>query len=520
MSLLNTARLGRLQIEFRQSMRSLLLGLCRDIARHYGDLADQLDLPVDYFRFLAQRLDRTVYSNWKVVGWIEALNDLVYFLDLLMQIRHDRDQRGFAEQLFAECEEHFFENSYLDELFPRGRAHSRGLVGRLQWLCKRLSFEITQESLFFDPQRALEWVNRQGRHSWSVSGRLESSFERAEQAYTVPVGIDGSALIAPASVRRTIGQPSRRVSFVLRNNEIVLHAGRPFPLCAWRGAAMHWHWPRRGATDAVVASSGSLTVGPTLRYGKTRQPKALSATENKQIARLGRAWQTIELAWPEGHALLRLLTSRVVPLKAPGVVSFSYRHRPGLSFINCFDRDNLDLIDDLIHENSHHHLNLLLRKHVLYHGDRNQQIFYSPWRRSLRPIRGILHATFTFTMGALLFARLSAWAETAQGKRHWRNAGLTVRHLLRARFRCLEEVESVRYSLCDLEYAGRHLKWLTASGTRLVKQLEDALRRAEQHVSRHRRSVLASSYGSSLCRHISELHKARHTYGPIKFDQA
>ena len=283
---------------------------------------------------------------------------------------------------------------------------------------------------------------------------------------------------------------------------------------------MHWHWPRRGATDAVVASSGSLTVGPTLRYGKTRQPKALSATENKQIARLGRAWQTIELAWPEGHALLRLFTSRVIPLKAPGVVSFSYRHRPGLSFINCFDRDNLDLIDDLIHENSHHHLNLLLRKHVLYHGDRNQLIFYSPWRRNLRPIRGILHATFTFTMGALLFARLSAWAETAQGKRQWRNAGLTARHLLRARFRCLEEIESVRYSLCDLEYAGRHLKWLTASGTRLVKHLEEVIAKSEQHISRHRRTVLASLYGPSLRRHVSELRQARHTYGPMRLDQA
>ena len=317
---LHAAGLSRLQVEFRQSMRSLLLGLCRDIARHYGDLADQLDLPVDYFRFLAQSLDRTLYSNWKVVGWIEALNDLVYFLDLLAQIRHERDQRGFAEQLFAECEVNFFENSYLDELFPRGRAQSSGLAGRLQWLCKRLSLEITQESLFFDPRWALEWVNRQGRRSWAVSGRLESSFERAEQSYTVPVGIDGSALIAPASVRRAIGRRSRRVTFVLRNNEIALHAGRSFPLCAWRGAAMHWHWPRREATDAVAVPSGSLTVGPTLRYGKARRPKALSVTETKQLARLGRAWQTIELAWPEGHALLRLLTSRVIPLKAPGVV--------------------------------------------------------------------------------------------------------------------------------------------------------------------------------------------------------
>ena len=62
--------------------------------------------------------------------------------------------------------------------------------------------------------------------------------------------------------------------------------------------------------------------------------------------------------------MLALLTSRIIPLKAKGVVSFSYRHRPGLSFINCFDRDNLDLIDDVIHENSHHHLNLLLRKQI------------------------------------------------------------------------------------------------------------------------------------------------------------
>src|SRR5689334_20362776 len=70
MSWLDTAGLSRLQDEFHQSMRSLLLGLCRDITRRYGDLADQLDLPVDYFRFLAQSLDRTFYSNWKVVGWI------------------------------------------------------------------------------------------------------------------------------------------------------------------------------------------------------------------------------------------------------------------------------------------------------------------------------------------------------------------------------------------------------------------------------------------------------------------
>jgi len=519
MSLLDAAAIKRLQIEFCQSMRSLLIGLCRDIERHYAELAARLDLPAPYFRFLAYRFDRAAFANWKVVGWIEALNDLVYFLDLLTQVHRERDQRGFVEELFAECQENFFENSYLDELFPRGQPQARGLAGRLQWLCMRLAHEITQESLFFDPRQALQWMKRQGRHSWMVSGRLESSFERAEQAFTIPVGIDGSVLMAPASVRRAVGRPSRRLTFVLNEHEMALQVGRSFPLCTWRGAAVQWHWPRREPVHTAAAPSGPPTIGPTLRYGSHHEPKALSVTEGQQVARISRAWETLRRAWPQGHGLLELLTSRVVPLRASGVVSFSYRHRPGLSFINCFDRDNLDLIDDLVHENSHHHLNLLLRKHVLYQHDRNQQIFYSPWRRSLRPLRGILHATFTFTMGALLFARLSAWAETTPGKRYWREAGLTVRHLVRARFRGLEEIESVRYSLCDLEYAGRHLKWMTASGARLVKQLEDAIAKAEEELSHHRTAILASPFGPSLRRHLSELRHARRSYGPMNLNQ-
>ena len=54
------------------------------------------------------------------------------------------------------------------------------------------------------------------------------------------------------------------------------------------------------------------------------------------------------------------------------------------------------------------------------------------------------------------------------------------RDLQRARFRCLEEVESVRYSIQDLEYASCHLKWLTGSGQRLVKQLAEAIEQVEQ----------------------------------------
>ena len=520
MSLLETEALSRLQTEFRQSMRMLLTDLCQDVDGEYSGLAEQLDLPVAYFRFLAPLFDHESYANWKVVGWIEALNDLVYFLDLLQQVRKERDLRAFAEQLYAECEQRFFESSYLDDLFPQGRAQAKGLASRLQWLCMRLSREVTQESLFFDPRWAMRWGGRQGLRRWEVSGSLDHHFERAERAFTLSIGTAGDELVAPKSVAKAVGQATQRVVFEVARQELVLKKGRTFPICSLQGTGMDWHWPRRTAVEAAKTLYGPLTVGSTLRYGKDRQPKTVVSTNRKQVMRIARAWTTIREAWPEGHAVLELLTSRIVPLQAKGVVSFSYRHRPGLSFINCFDRDNLDLIDDLIHENSHHHLNLLLRKHVMYHGDRNQQIFYSPWRRSLRPIRGILHATFTFTMGALLFERLSSWAETNQGRKRWKESGLTKRDLMRARFRCLEEIESVRYSMQDLEYAGRHLKWLTGSGGRLVRQLEEEIGKAEQRIARHRNAVLKSTFGPALRRHIKELHQARETYGPVRLSKA
>ena len=164
----------------------------------------------------------------------------------------------------------------------------------------------------------------------------------------------------------------------------------------------------------MEARLGAVTVGPTLVYGKDRQPRTVAGTSADQVARIGRAWTTIQEAWPEGQEVLALLTTRIIPLKAKGVVSFSYRHRPGLSFINCFDRNNLDLIDDVIHENSHHHLNLLLRKHVMYHGDHNQQIFYSPWRRSLRPLRGILHHLYLYHGGDALRTALNLGTGTGR----------------------------------------------------------------------------------------------------------
>ncbi|MDF0673690.1 MAG: HEXXH motif-containing putative peptide modification protein [Nitrospira sp.] len=517
MRLLDPQRLTQLQDEFRLSMRRLLIDLCQELHADHADLAREFQLPTGFFDVLHSSLKPEACSNWKVVGWIETLNDLVYLLDLLRQLKSEQDRPEFAEQLFDECQEKFFEHGYLEDLFPTGQPQASGLETRLFALCRRLAQELTQESLWFDPASLIKWCGRRKMGTWDVSGLLVDNFERSEAAGTLSVDRDGAWCSAPHDVQRALRQSSGRVTFRIEPTGITVKTGKIVSSIWLRWGEMgRWQWAYHPPIAAIHSGNRPVTVGPTLVYGKDRQPRTVKATDQRQVERIGRAWQTIRLAWPEGHDVLALLTFRIVPLQAKGVVSFSYRHRPGLSFINCFDRGNLDLIDDLIHENSHHHLNLLLRKYVMYRGDHNRQIFYSPWRRSLRPLRGILHATFTFTMGALLFQRLSSWGSGRGGAIRWKNAGLSQRDLQRARFRCLEEIASVRYSLQDLQYADHHLGWLTGSGRRLVGQLTETIDQVERESERFKREVERSTLGQALRKHVKELQQARQTHGPVR----
>ncbi len=521
MLLLDPQPLAQLRDEFRLSMRRLFLELCQELHADYSDLAREFGLPTGFFDVLHSSFKSECYSNWKVVGWIETLNDLVYLLDVLRQLKMEQDQPDFSAQLYDECQEKFFEHGYVDDLFPTGQPHESGLEKRLYALCRRLAQELTQESLWFAPASLLKWSGQKRMGQWDVSGSLTDHFERSEVAGTLAGDLDGAWCSAPPQVQRALRQSSGRATFRVEPTGITVKVGKIVSSIWLRwGETGRWEWTYHAPIIAVQNENGPITVGPTLVYEKDRQPKTVKPTEQRQVERISKAWKTVQRAWPEGHEVLALLTSRIVPLRAKGVVSFSYRHRPGLSFINCFDRGNLDLIDDLIHENSHHHLNLLLRKQVMYLGDHNQQIFYSPWRRSLRPLRGILHATFTFTMGALLFGRLVAWASGQEGAERWKRAELTQRDLQRARFRCWEEVESVRYSLQDLHYADHHLGWLTGSGRRLVGQLEEAIDYVERESKRFKRTVDRSTFGPALRKHIKELRQARQTYGPVKLSKA
>src|SRR5687767_14843752 len=172
--------------EFRTSMRTLLADICEDF-EHYPLLVRRLDLPVGLFRQIDGVLERRDYSNWKLVGWIETMNDLLYFVDLHHQLTTERDPVEFAEQLHAECQEKFYENSYADEVFPNGMADHRGLSGRLLRLCRRLSRDIVQQAILLYPGLACGWISSAGVRRWSVACDLSPNFERAELPWSLPV---------------------------------------------------------------------------------------------------------------------------------------------------------------------------------------------------------------------------------------------------------------------------------------------------------------------------------------------
>ena len=261
MPLLDVPLLARLQEEFRLSMKRLLGDLCLDLESQYAGVAKSLALPVAYFRFLGQALERDAYAQWKVVGWIEALNDLVYFIDLLQQIREEQSPREFAAQLFTECQEKFFENSYLDDLFPGGVSQASGLERRLNELCTRLTQELTQESLCLVPGLPMLWCASRKIPSWTVVVHLGDNVERAEMLGTMAVGVEGAIYEAPPSVKRALKQSSGQATILVRPRGLSLKIGRTVtPLCTMRGNRLEWSWTHRPPVVAMETRFGVVTV--------------------------------------------------------------------------------------------------------------------------------------------------------------------------------------------------------------------------------------------------------------------
>jgi len=137
-----------------------------------------------------------------------------------------------------------------------------------------------------------------------------------------------------------------------------------------------------------------------------------------RLAALGNALSLLRRAWPEGHAEVEAHTRVVVPLRERNTVSFSMPSRPGVSYINLEGKSLVNLADDLLHETAHHRLHLLEEAGPLVRDD-GDVLYHSPWRRAPRPVRGLLHATYTFSYRAELLSRLASLPNAGRLPRAW-----------------------------------------------------------------------------------------------------
>lgn len=154
------------------------------------------------------------------------------------------------------------------------------------------------------------------------------------------------------------------------------------------------------AQDIIKNESG-IHIMPGFKKGGER--------DTAHFEKCQKATELIAELSSDLREVLSQYTHTITPVYENEVVSYSMAILPGFSCINMANRDYVDMIDDLLHENGHHFLNAALEgeEEIIFEDD--DKIFFSPWRRALRPIRGLYHGTFTFYWAYRLFKELSFW---------------------------------------------------------------------------------------------------------------
>ncbi len=182
-------------------------------------------------------------------------------------------------------------------------------------------------------------------------------------------------------------------------------------------------------------------------------------------------------------------TDTIIPIKEKEFVSYSHQDFPCVSMINLYDRDFVDLMDDLLHENGHHHLNHYLNLEKLIE-EPADMIYYSPWRRTIRPLRGIYHAYFTFFWAFRLFSDLASgnldniwykFSDAEKEKIYWR---------------AVEEFHMLNFSFEDLKWA-KSQGLIGKTGWEIINSQQKELNRMkkflpvwERKLKAHRKDLL------------------------------
>ena len=199
-------------------------------------------------------------------------------------------------------------------------------------------------------------------------------------------------------------------------------------------------------------------------------------------SRIELALRLISIYSPTSWQRFNAFTEAIIPINAPELVSYSHQELPGFSMINLYHRDFIDLLDDLLHENGHHHLNYYLNLDKLIEEPKELD-YFSPWRNSPRPLRGIYHAFFTFFWAYQLFRDLITNGHIQQDLYQFSKAEWKKIHE-----RAVEEYYMLMYSFDDLKKA-KKAGLITPAGFSLVEAQYKLLKKDKKNILEFEKKV-------------------------------
>ena len=233
-------------------------------------------------------------------------------------------------------------------------------------------------------------------------------------------------------------------------------------------------------SPSITINEFPLYVLPNCERGLKKQKVII---ENIEVA-----LKKIQIAAPHLLDVFTSFTHTIIPIQDTGIVSYSMQSLPGYSLINMFDRDHIDLMDDLIHENGHHYLNTYLNHLDLINED-DETIYYSPWRKALRPIRGIYHGAYTFYWALELFKSLILDIDN-------KKLSFSKDDKVKIKSRFLEEYYMLDYCWSDINHAFKNKK-INKSGFDLIADIYKRIQLMKKLVSEIEDSLLEHSTTSS-----------------------
>ncbi len=185
---------------------------------------------------------------------------------------------------------------------------------------------------------------------------------------------------------------------------------------AWMQPAKVWHASALGLVDLNL-SVELLAPQPALQLSSKGVPFAdKTKIEAKSLDGLAKALNVLQLV-PSLAAAVGVLAKSIHILEAsePGVdVSYSDPSIPFSVFLNISEGKFADLrtAEALVHEAMHLQLTLIERIAPIAKVD--QGLHYSPWKRSKRPVTGLMHALYVFRVIDQWLTHLAQSSEEAK----------------------------------------------------------------------------------------------------------